>query len=120
MRALDFLLERDDLAGAVNVASPSPLAYAEFMRGFREAWGARIGLPATKWMLEIGAWAMRTDTELVLKSRRVVPQRLLEAGFRFEHAEWPAAARDLVARWRAERENAARGPGGRPSRGILV
>jgi uncharacterized protein (TIGR01777 family) len=104
VRALDFLLERDDLAGAVNVASPGPLPYAELMRGFREVWGTRIGLPATKWMLEIGAWAMRTDTELVLKSRRVVPQRLLEAGFRFEHAEWPAAARDLVARWRAAQE----------------
>jgi len=104
VRALDFILERDDLAGAVNVASPGPLPYAAFMRAFREAWGTRVGLPATKWMLEVGAWAMGTDTELVLKSRRVVPARLLDAGFRFEHGDWPSAARDLVARWRAERE----------------
>ena len=68
----------------------------------REAWGTRIGLPAMKWMLEIGAWAMRTDTELVLKSRRVIPGRLLEAGFTFEQPSWPEAARDLTARWRAQ------------------
>ena len=66
----------------------------------REAWGIRVGLPATRWMLEIGAWAMRTDTELVLKSRRVVPGRLMNAGFSFDSPAWPAAARDLVARWR--------------------
>jgi NAD dependent epimerase/dehydratase family enzyme len=87
----------------VNLAAPNPLPYAEFMKAMRDAWGIRVGLPATRWMLEIGAWVMRTDTELVLKSRRVVPGRLLEAGFSFEHPEWHAAARDLVARWRAVR-----------------
>lgn len=61
-----------------------------------------MGLPATKWMLEIGAFAMRTDTELVLESRRVAPGRLLEQGFTFEQPSWPAAAKDLVARWRAQ------------------
>ena len=69
------------------------------MRALREAWGTRIGLPATRWMLEIGALVMRTETELVLKSRRVVPGRLLAAGFDFEFPEWPAAARDLCRRW---------------------
>jgi NAD dependent epimerase/dehydratase family enzyme len=52
-------------------------------------------------MAELGAFVLRTDTELLLKSRRVVPTRLLDAGFRFERPEWPAAARDLVGRWRA-------------------
>lgn len=101
VRAVRFLLERGDLSGPVNLASPNPLPYAEFMRAFREAWGTRVGLPATKWMLEVGAFFLRTDTELVLKSRRVVPGRLLESGFTFEHPDWPDAARDLVARWRA-------------------
>ena len=55
-----------------------------------------MGLPAAKWMLEIGAWVMRTDTELVLKSRRVIPGRLLEAGFSFDFPSWPEAAEDLV------------------------
>ncbi len=101
-RAIDLLIAREDIEGPVNVASPNPLPYADFMRAIREAWGIRIGLPAMKWMLEIGAWAMRTDTELVLKSRRVIPGRLLEAGFSFEQPEWPAAVKDLVARFRAQ------------------
>jgi NAD dependent epimerase/dehydratase family enzyme len=103
VRAIDLLIERGDLEGAVNLASPGPLPYADFMRALREAWGTRVGLPATKWMLAIGAWVLRTDSELVLKSRRVVPERLLGAGFRFEHEDWPSAARDLVARYRVER-----------------
>lgn len=100
VRAVDLLLERDDLRGPVNVASPGPLPYADFMRAFREAWGTGVALPAARWMLSLGAFVMRTDTELVLKSRRVVPGRLLESGFSFEFPSWPKAARDLVARWR--------------------
>jgi uncharacterized protein len=83
VRAVNLLIAREDLDGPVNLAAPEPLPYADFMRAMREAWGIRVGLPATTWMLEIGAWAMRTDTELVLKSRRVVPGRLLTAGFTF-------------------------------------
>jgi len=98
VRAVDLLIAREDIAGPVNLASPGPLPYAEFMRALRDAAGVRLGLPATKWMLEIGAWAMRTDTELVLKSRRVVPGRLLEAGFTFDFPAWAEAARDLVTR----------------------
>jgi NAD dependent epimerase/dehydratase family enzyme len=70
------------------------------MRAFREAWGMPLGLPATRWMLELGAWALRTESELVLKSRRVVPGRLLAAGFEFEHPTWPEAVQELCARWR--------------------
>jgi hypothetical protein len=101
-KAIDLLIAREDLEGPFNLAAPGPLPYADFMRAMREAWGTRIGLPAMKWMLEIGAWAMRTDTELVLKSRRVIPGRLLEAGFTFAQPSWPEAARDLTARWRAQ------------------
>ena len=99
-RALLFLIERDDLNGPINVTSPNPLPNREFFRILREAVGARIGLPATAWMLEIGALAMGTETELLLKSRRVVPTRLLEAGFTFRYADWPEAARELAARWK--------------------
>lgn len=101
IRAIDFLIEHDDIAGPVNLSAPGPLPYRDFMRALREAWGIGIGLPAMKWMLEIGAWLMGTDTELVLKSRRVVPGRLLASHFRFDFPEWPIAARDLVSRWRA-------------------
>jgi uncharacterized protein len=72
-------------------------------RALRAAHRAPVGLPATTWMLELGALALGTETELVLKSRRVVPGRLLAAGFDFEFPEWPAAARDLCSRWRASR-----------------
>lgn len=98
-RAVGWLLD-SDLAGPVNVAAPEPLPNAEFMRALREAWGVRVGLPATRWMLEVGAVFLRTETELVLKSRRVVPSRLTEAGFTFSHPSWPEAARDLCAQWR--------------------
>ena len=100
VRALYWLIEHDHLAGAVNVAAPNPLPYREFMRALRQAAGVPVGLPATAWMVRLGTWALRTESELVLKSRRVVPARLLGSGFDFEYAEWAAAARELVARAR--------------------
>ncbi len=102
VRAMGWLMERDTLTGPVNIAAPNPVPNAEFMQALREAWGTKIGLPATEWMLEIGTWALRSETELVLKSRRVVPARLLEDGFRFEFPEWPDAAQDLCRRWREQ------------------
>jgi NAD dependent epimerase/dehydratase family enzyme len=101
VRAVEFLLERDDLDGAVNLAAPGPLPQREFMAALRAAAGAPFGLPATSWMAGIGAFVLRTDTELILKSRRVVAGRLADAGFAFEFSDWPSAARDLVRRRRA-------------------
>lgn len=99
-RAVEFLLEREDLDGAVNLTSPRPLPNAEFMRLLREACRQPIGLPATEWMIRIGAFILRTESELVLKSRRVLPTRLEQAGFCFEYPEWGRAAADLVSRSR--------------------
>lgn len=101
VRAVDLLIEREDVSGAVVLASPNPLPQREFMAALRAAWGVPIGLPATRWMAEIGAFFLRTDTELTFKSRRVVPARLLGYGFDFEFPEWPAAAKELVTRFRA-------------------
>lgn len=101
IRAIDYLITHEDLDGAVNIASPGPLPYNEFMRAMRDSWGMPVGLPAMKWMLEIGAWVMRTDTELVLKSRRVIPGRLVEKGFTFDFPQWSEASKDLVARWKS-------------------
>ncbi|MGW7413756.1 TIGR01777 family oxidoreductase [Streptomyces sp. NPDC054863] len=105
VRAVEFLIARDDMEGPVNLAAPGPLPHRAFMRELRTATGVPVGLPATKWMAGLGALVLRTDTELLLKSRRVVPGRLLDEGFAFEHAEWPDAAADLVrsARARARR-----------------
>jgi len=106
VRAVEFLLEREDLDGRVNVAAPLPLPQRDFMAALRAAMGVPVGLPATAWMVRVGAVFLRTDAELVLKSRRVVPRRLLDAGFAFDFPEWPAAAHDLVARTRADRGGA--------------
>jgi uncharacterized protein len=95
LEAVRWLIDREDIEGVVNVAAPNPLPNAEFMRILRRAYGTSFGLPAAKWMLEIGAVLMRTETELILKSRRVVPGRLLEHGFRFRFPAWSDAARDL-------------------------
>jgi uncharacterized protein (TIGR01777 family) len=95
------LIEDESFSGPVNLAAPNPLPYADFMAALRRAAGVPAGLPATKWMLELGAFVMRTETELVLKSRRVVPGRLLDAGFSFAFPDWPGAAQELVARRRA-------------------
>ncbi|MGH2347300.1 MAG: epimerase [Chloroflexota bacterium] len=102
VRAVLFLLECDSLAGPINLAAPWPLPQRDFMAVLREAWEVPVGLPATRWMIEIGAFFLRTESELVLKSRRVVPTRLLDAGYAFDFAEWSAAAADLVARWRQQ------------------
>ena len=101
--AVGWLIERPDIDGIVNIASPDPRPNAEFMRVLREAYGVPFGLPARKWMLEIGAAFMRTETELVLKSRRVVPRRLLEDGFTFRFPGWSDAAADLCYQWKASR-----------------
>lgn len=103
VRALYWLIEHEEIEGPVNVAAPEPLTNAAFMRALREAWGARVALPASRWMLEVGAVLLRTETELVLKSRRVVPGLLLRNGFSFRHPRWPEAARELCRAWRAMR-----------------
>jgi uncharacterized protein (TIGR01777 family) len=100
IRAIYRLIEHAELEGPVNVSSPNPVPNAEFMRALRAAWGIGFGLPAAKWMLEIGAFFMRTETELVLKSRRVIPGQLLKSGFVFQFPTWPEAAADLCRRWR--------------------
>lgn len=93
--AVLWLIDHANLHGPINIASPNSLPNAEFMCLLREACGARFGLPAPKWMLEIGAFFMRTETELILKSRRVAPGRLVQSGFRFQFSQWSNAAVDL-------------------------
>lgn len=100
VRAVYWLMDRSDIDGVVNVASPNPLPNAAFMRGLRRAWGARWGIPAARWMLSVGALVLRTETELILKSRRVVPARLLAGGFEFRYPTWPQAAEALCREWR--------------------
>lgn len=100
VRAVAWLIEHEELSGPVNLTSPNPLTNAEFMRKLRAAWGIYFGLPATEWMLEFGTFLMRTESELVLKSRRAIPSRLLASGFQFQFPLWAEAAQELSERWR--------------------
>ena len=99
-RAVDWVLEHEELSGPINLASPHPVSNAEMMRTFRKVCGIPLGLPATEWMLEVGAFVMRTETELLLKSRRVIPGRLLASGFQFQFPRMEDALLDLERRLR--------------------
>ncbi|TXK17575.1 epimerase [Homoserinibacter sp. GY 40078] len=94
--ALDHIETHPELSGTVNLASPNPVTSAEAMREIRHAIGMPVGIPAPRPVLEIGAWMIRTETELLLKSRWVVPQRLIESGYRFRHPEIAEAIRDVL------------------------
>lgn len=96
--AIRFLRDDDRLSGPINITSPNPTDNRTLMRSLRRAVGAPIGLPARRWMLETGMWVLRTEPELVLKSRWVVPGTLTEAGFAFEHPDLGAALADLRGR----------------------
>jgi len=95
-RAVEWILAHEALAGPVNVCAPGPLRNREMMRTLRELMGMPFGLPASRWMLELGAIFLRTETELVLKSRRVVPGCLKNSGFSFRYETFEAAARALL------------------------
>ena len=102
-RAVERLIVDDRFHGVVNISSPKPLPNRDFLRVLRHSWGIRWGLPAPRPLLELGTRIMQTESELVLKSRRVIPERLVEAGFTFHFPDWPSAAEDLVRRWRQHR-----------------
>lgn len=95
--AIEFLRERQELDGPVNIAAPAPVDNRTLMATLRRVLGVPFGLPATRWMLELGSAAIRTETELVLKSRWVLPERLLAAGYEFAYPELEPALRDIVA-----------------------
>ena len=105
VNAIRWLIREEQLEGPINLTAPNPLTNAEFMRVLRAAWGISFGLPAAEWMLEVGALALNSETELILKSRRVVPRRLEESGFKFSFPMWNEAARELCGRWRRQRAN---------------
>jgi NAD dependent epimerase/dehydratase family enzyme len=101
VRIVDWLIQTPEVSGPVNVTAPNPVPNQEFMRTLRDACGRSFGLPAAEWMLELGAFIMRTETELMLNSRRIVPTRLAASGFRFEFPQLKIALEDLETRCRA-------------------
>jgi uncharacterized protein (TIGR01777 family) len=103
INAIKFIIDDERIAGAVNLSSPNPLPNRDFMAQLRDNWGQRFALPTYKWMLEVGAIFLQTESELVLKSRRVIPSRLIDAGFQFHFGDWKTASLDLCERWKKER-----------------
>ncbi|HEY4642260.1 MAG TPA: TIGR01777 family oxidoreductase [Thermoanaerobaculia bacterium] len=95
VRSVRWLIQHDEIDGIVNLASPYPVPNRDFMRALREACGMRFGIPGPKPLFELAAFLHRTETELLLKSRYVVPARLCREGFPFQFPEWRYAARDL-------------------------
>ncbi|KAA9154763.1 DUF1731 domain-containing protein [Microbacterium lushaniae] len=98
LAATHFLIERDDLSGPVNLAAPHPVDNRTLMRTLRRAVGMPVGLPAYRWMLEPAMWVLRTEPELVLKSRWVLPTTRTDAGFEFRHPELEGAVAELRSR----------------------
>lgn len=93
---IQWIITHKELSGTYNAAAPEPVTNSLFMQLMRKACNMPVGLPATAWMLEIGAWVIKTETELVLKSRRVVPTKLLQSGFDFKYPEAKVAITDLI------------------------
>ncbi|MFT5859456.1 MAG: hypothetical protein ACI865_001557 [Flavobacteriaceae bacterium] len=94
--AVKFILLNDSLVAAVNMAAPIPLTNKKVMKSFRTAVGRSFGLPIPKFLLEFGARLIKTETELILKSRYVLPENLLEAGFEFKFPTMEEALKDLI------------------------
>ncbi len=95
VRAVRWLIQHDEVEGIVNVAAPYPIPNRDFMSALRRACGIPFGIPGPKPLVDAAAFIHRTESELLLKSRYVVPGRLCREGFPFEFPEWQYAARDL-------------------------
>jgi NAD dependent epimerase/dehydratase family enzyme len=100
-RAVEFIINHEELQGPINIAAPNPLPNREFMAALRWAWDVPNGVPAPSLAIKLGALLLRTEPELVLQSCRAVPGRLLNAGFEFQFPDWSEAAEDLVRQWKS-------------------
>lgn len=98
--AVRHLIEHEEVSGPVNLATPHPVSNAELMAAVRRHLGRGVGVPLPAWSLEAGARVIRTEAELVLKSRWVHPGVLLSSGFGFAHPRIDGALADLTGRTR--------------------
>jgi uncharacterized protein (TIGR01777 family) len=96
-KCTEFLLQHTELDGAINCTAPMPIPNAQFMAAIRKAWGMPFGLPTPAWLLTIGMAIIGSETELVLKSRWVMPKRLLDAGYQFQFTEAEHAIKDILS-----------------------
>jgi uncharacterized protein (TIGR01777 family) len=95
VNAIDFIIQKE-MTGTVNIVSPKPIPNSDFMQKLRKAIGIPFGIPINTFLLKIGSFIIRTETELVLKSRNVIPKRLQENGFQFKFDTLEKAFKNLV------------------------
>lgn len=94
--AIHHLVEHEEISGPVNLVTPVATDNANLMRTIRRVKNRRYGLPAFRWMLEPAMWLLRTEPELVLKSRWVEPEVLQASGYEFVWPELEPALRSVV------------------------
>jgi uncharacterized protein len=97
-RSIEWIFDHPDMEGTYNCAAPNPVINSFFMKTLRHITGHKIGLPAYKWMLSIGAMLIGTEKELLLKSRWVIPTKLLQSGFTFKFAKLEDAIKNIVSK----------------------
>ncbi|MDE0119785.1 MAG: DUF1731 domain-containing protein [Bdellovibrionales bacterium] len=105
INAIHFLIQNNTITGPVNMCSPYPVSQGEFMKTLRKTVGAKWGLPATKWMIELSSYFIGIDSELSLKSRYVIPKVLMDKQYSFLFPEWSSAAKDLYAQWKVKKDH---------------
>ncbi|MEO6254261.1 MAG: TIGR01777 family oxidoreductase [Ferruginibacter sp.] len=93
---INFIQQHSELSGVINTAAPNPVTNKSLMQLLRINMGIKVGMPMPKWLLKIGAVFIKTETELILKSRWVIPARLLEAGYQFKYAVLDEALKNIL------------------------
>lgn len=93
---IQFIQSKPEMSGVYNCSAPNPVDNAKLMQTMRQTMGVKFGLPSPKWILKIGAAIIKTETELVLKSRWVLPEKLLKAGYKFEYPEIEPAIENIL------------------------
>ncbi len=106
IRSIKYLLTNNTIKGPVNLCSPYPVSQEEFMKTLRETVGAKFGIPAPKWVIELSSYFTGIDSELSLKSRYVVPKILTDNQFSFHFPQWEDAAKDLFSNWKKLKKEA--------------
>ena len=93
---ISFIQQRHEISGVLNTAAPNPVNNKTLMQLLRKNMGVKIGMPIPKWLLETGAVLIKTETELILKSRWVIPERLSDAGFQFKYKNINEALKNIL------------------------
>jgi uncharacterized protein len=96
-RIIEFVKTNEHITGAINTSSPNPITNTQLMQLFRKNMNMPFGLPAPTWLLKIGAVIIKTETELILKSRWVIPQKLIDWGFTFTYTTVDDALKEILS-----------------------